>query len=125
MLEADLGECEMVATPAVAARIEALPFRRVANIDRLHPGIDTLVVVGGGTLIDAAKAWHVDKSPATRLVAIASLWGSGAEVSPVAVLDHDGEKDIRIGQEYVPDVNCRWPELADTIPQDLAKHACW
>jgi alcohol dehydrogenase class IV len=108
----------------VADRAKTLPFQRVEGLAALKSGIDTLIVIGGGSLLDEAKAWRVERSPGTRLIAIASLWGSGAEVSPVVVLDSGSEKDIRIGNEYIPDVNCHWPELAETIPPHLAKTAC-
>lgn len=86
--------------------------------------LDTLVVVGGGTRIDEAKIWRHEQRPGVRLVAVPSLWGSGAEASPVAVLSRDGEKDILMGDEFLPDVRCVVPELADTVPADTARHAC-
>ena len=49
--------------------------------------LDTLIVIGGGTLMDEAKIWRAHNAPGIRLIVIPSLWGSGAEVSPVAVLN--------------------------------------
>ncbi|MDT8322280.1 MAG: iron-containing alcohol dehydrogenase, partial [Xanthomonadales bacterium] len=114
----------VLATAAVADRLGEWPFERVADVSSLNAGLDTLIAVGGGSLIDRAKAWRVFESPRTRLIAIPSLWGSGAEVSPVVVLDREGEKDIHIGQEFVPDARCLWPELADSLPESLARHGC-
>src|SRR5690349_15346693 len=48
-------------------------------------GTKTLVVVGGGTLIDRVKLLRKTHRPALKLIAIPSIWGSGAEVSPIAV----------------------------------------
>jgi alcohol dehydrogenase class IV len=58
------------------------------------------------------------------LVAIPSLWGSGAEASPVAVTLEGGRKVIRLDPAYIPDVRVSWPELAESIPPLLARRAC-
>jgi alcohol dehydrogenase class IV len=122
--EAPLGHTALLATPAVSQRVRELPFDTVADLEELPAHLDTLIVVGGGTLLDRAKTWRVAQSPETRLVAIPSIWGSGAEVSPVAVVDRDGTKEIHIGDELIPDVRCLWPELAEGLPAALARHAC-
>lgn len=122
--EARLGHAALLATPSVAERAAVLPFERVAGLDDLPADLDTLIVIGGGRLIDEAKFWRARQAPRTRLIAVPSIWGSGAECSPVAVLDRDGAKEIHIGSEFLPDVRCLWPELADTIPETRARHAC-
>lgn len=114
----------VLVTAAVADRVREWPFEGVLEVASLGAGLDTLVVVGGGSLTDRAKAWRAFDSPRTRLIAIPSRWGSGAEVSPVVVLDRQGEKDIHMGQEFLPDVRCLWPELADGLPEALARHGC-
>ena len=124
MLNAPLGETALLATPAVSAKMGDLPFKKATGIDRLRTDLDTLIVVAGGTLIDQAKAWRASKAPNTKLIAIPSIWGSGAEVSPVAVLDRDGAKEIQVGDELIPDVRCLWLDLADSLPASRAKHAC-
>jgi alcohol dehydrogenase class IV len=124
LINAPLGETVLLATPAVSAKVRDLPFKKAKGIDGLRANLDTLIVVAGGTLIDQAKVWRASRAPNTRLIAIPSIWGSGAEVSPVAVLDRDGAKEIHIGDELIPDVRCLWPELADDLPSKLAKHAC-
>ena len=83
-----------------------------------------MVVIGGGTLLDTAKAWRADQSPATRLIAVPSIWGSGAEVSPIVVANVEGQKAIRMDDRFLPDHVVYWPELADDIPDDLARTAC-
>lgn len=121
---ANLGEVVVVTTPSVMNHVRelALPL----HPGRVFPpaGLDTVVVVGGGALLDTLKAWRVREAPDTRLVAIPSLWGSGAEVSPFAVLDKDDSKKIFSGEEYVPDVCVYWPELAASVPEHLARTAC-
>lgn len=125
LLGAQLGRVVLLATPSVSDRVtESLPFERVLDLDQLPEDLDTLIVVGGGTLLDRSKVWRAQHAPGIRLIAIPSLWGSGAEVSPVAVLDRKGEKEIRIGDELIPDIRCLWPELILSIPDDMARNAC-
>jgi alcohol dehydrogenase class IV len=124
LLEASLGSAALLATPAVAGRIRNLPFEEAGGLASLPADLDTLIVIGGGTLMDRAKHWRATRAPKTRLVAIPSIWGSGAEVSPVAVIDRGGAKEIHVGDEFLPDVRCVWPELADSLPEVLARHAC-
>ena len=107
------------ATPSAAARVnERLPF--AARSENMR----NLVVVGGGTMIDEAKRFVHDEAPQVRLIAIPTIWGSGAEASPVVVLNRGGAKEIRIGDEYLPHARAIWRELASTIPPDLARAAC-
>ncbi|MFC1796199.1 iron-containing alcohol dehydrogenase [Pseudomonadota bacterium] len=125
LLGAQLGQAILIATPSVIRRAtESLPFEQAEDFDRLPEGLDTLIVIGGGTLLDRSKVWRDRHAPGTRLIAIPSLWGSGAEVSPVAVLDNNGEKEILVGDEFIPDICCLWPELALTVPDRMARHAC-
>jgi alcohol dehydrogenase class IV len=93
-------------------------------LDEIPKSLDTLIVVGGGSLLDSAKVWRSRNAKDAKLIAIPSLWGSGAEVSPVAVLDHDGKKEILIGNELIPDIRCLLPQLVLTVPDRLARHAC-
>lgn len=125
LLDAELGRTVVLATQSVAERAaELLPFKQTAELDSLPNDLDTLIVIGGGSLMDEAKAWRADHAPTTRLIAIPSLWGSGAEVSPVAVLNRQGKKEIHVGDELIPDIRCLWPELAESIPEDMARYAC-
>ncbi|MBA2962922.1 MULTISPECIES: iron-containing alcohol dehydrogenase [Ramlibacter] len=84
--------------------------------------IHTVVVVGGGTLIDRAKLWRHRHSPATRLIAVPSLWGSGAEASPVAVESVAGRKVASMGVHLLPDARAVLPLLADLVPPRAARH---
>lgn len=125
LLQADLGKTASFATRSVAERVtKALPFKQVTDLNSLPDDLDSLIAIGGGSLIDEAKAWRVSQSPGVRLIAIPSLWGSGAEVSPVAILNRQGKKEIHVGEELVPDVRCLWPELANSIPENTVRYAC-
>jgi len=86
--------------------------------------LDALIVIGGGVLIDKAKVWRKENNPMMQLIAVPSIWGSGAENSPIAVLNEGGKKIIYIGPEFLPDVRVIWNELAEGLSEDLVKYAC-
>ena len=113
------------ATPSVRSAVRVgIPYPQVEPGEDLPPATRTLVAVGGGTLLDAAKVFRRERAPQVFLVAIPSIWGSGAEASPVAVISEGGRKVIRMGPEYLPDARVLWPSLAGTIPDRLARRAC-
>ena len=86
--------------------------------------LDSLIVSGGGVLIDEAKIWRNENNINLKLIAIPSIWGSGAENSKVAVKNDNGVKIIFVGEEYLPDVRVQWPELAEGLDDELLKNAC-
>lgn len=126
LLAEDFSNAVVWSTPSVRERSEStLPYPHRVPLAPLDANTRTLIVIGGGTLMDAAKVFRSERAPTVSLVAIPSIWGSGAEASPVAVgTGEDGRKVIRMGPEYVPDVRVQWPELAGSIPPRLARHAC-
>jgi alcohol dehydrogenase class IV len=91
--------------------------------DTPSPDADWLVVVGAGRMIDQAKALK-PAHPGLRLAVAPSLWGSGAEASPVVVLDDSGVKDIRIDAAALPELIIDVPEFAASVPVDRARLAC-
>ncbi len=92
--------------------------------EALGDDLDTLVVVGGGTLIDEAKFLARQREQNLRLIAVPTIWGSGAEASPVVVLNRDGKKEIHIDDKYLPDLIVDWPTVAESIAPQRAKEAC-
>jgi alcohol dehydrogenase class IV len=125
LLDAQLGRAMILATPSVAVRAAAtLPFELVTSFEKLPKNLDTLIAIGGGTLMDIAKVWRAHNAAGTQLIVVPSLWGSGAEVSPVAVLNQLDKKEIQIGDQFVPDICCYWPQLSQSIPDHLARYAC-
>jgi alcohol dehydrogenase class IV len=112
-------------TPSVAARVEErFRFSAWSPDLPLPASARTLIVIGGGTMIDEAKRLVHDDAPQMCLIAIPTIWGSGAEASPVVVLNRGGVKEIRLGNEYLPHARAIWSELASTIPPQLARAAC-
>lgn len=121
---ADLGRAALMTTPSVSGRAGELGIPLLDNDQWPETDIDTLVVVGGGTLIDRCKVWRARHAPGARLVAIPSLWGSGAEASPFAVIDNGEAKQVYTGPGYLPDAYLYWDALAESLPEDLIRNAC-
>jgi alcohol dehydrogenase class IV len=84
---------------------------------------DWLIAAGGGALLDFAKAARLERS-GLRLVLLPTIWGSGAEASPIIVSSHSGRKEIRIEPTAVPDAIVFWPDLGDTISPERQRAAC-
>ncbi|HEY7455244.1 MAG TPA: bifunctional acetaldehyde-CoA/alcohol dehydrogenase [Thermoleophilaceae bacterium] len=133
----------------VFAEIEPEPgedvIRRGARVlDELRP--DLLVAVGGGSVIDAAKAMRLfHESPgvsleeltlpfldarkrvahypeiehSVRLVAVPTTSGTGSEVSPAAVLTVGGRKLTLVDYSLVPDMAVVEPRLTLSMPKTL------
>jgi len=110
-------------TNSVADRLRAVGPWNVQTERPLLEEADWLLAVGGGTLIDQAKVLRA-QHPSVKLAALPTLWGSGAEASPIAVLNEDGRKVIRMGPEMLPDLIVSHSEFAKTVPSDALRHAC-
>ena len=125
LLDQDLGSVALWATPAARERVRAtLPWPITEGTQGIPAGTETLVVVGGGSLIDAAKRQRHESAPRVRLVAIPSIWGSGAEASPIVVTVGADRKEGRKDDGYLPDARVEWPELAADLPASLVRYAC-
>jgi alcohol dehydrogenase class IV len=113
-----------VPAPAVAWVTASARDRFAAAIDvpvvptgTLPEGTATLVACGGGTLLDAAKAAAKRRPDPVVLVAIPTLWGAGAEASPVVVLGDE----ITVDAAQLPDHVVLWPELTESVPAELRR----
>ena len=108
---------------------------------------ELIVAIGGGSVIDAAKAMRLlHESPELtlreltlpfldarkrvahypdgngrriRLAALPTTAGTGSEVSPAAVLTHAGRKVTLVDYSLVPDVAIVDPRLTLTLPPEL------
>jgi acetaldehyde dehydrogenase/alcohol dehydrogenase len=107
---------------------------------------DLLIAVGGGSVIDAAKAMRLfHESPeltldeltlpfldarkrvahypvidhSVRLVAVPTTAGTGSEVSPAAVLTVEGRKATLVDYSLVPDMAVVEPRLTLSMPPTL------
>jgi hypothetical protein len=100
-----------------------LPFATISDIERLPAGAEWVIVVGGGTLMDKVKYEVRERFPGTKIVAIPSLWGSGAHVSPIVVLN-GLEKRVYRNENFLPDAYVLAPELGESVSPALAKYSC-
>lgn len=110
-------------TPSVAVRLAKWTGWAVHVDPPALDSTDWFVAAGGGTLLDRAKILRCEH-PHVKLAALPTLWGSGAEASPIAVAVVDGKKVIRMAPELVPDLVIREPRFADTVPALLKAQAC-
>ncbi|MBO1032270.1 iron-containing alcohol dehydrogenase [Tessaracoccus sp. SD287] len=84
---------------------------------------DTVVALGGGSVLDTAKAIckvaaeHGD-SPRNGLVAIPSTSGSGSEVTSFAVItsEHPHRKVVLVSDDMAPTMAILDPEVTRTLP---------
>jgi acetaldehyde dehydrogenase/alcohol dehydrogenase len=113
-------------------------------LEKLRP--DLIVAVGGGSVLDAAKAMRLfhenpdltlaeltlpfldarkrvahypDSEHAVRLAAVPTTAGTGSEVSPAAVLTAGGRKLTLVDYSLVPDVAIVEPRLTLTMPPHM------
>lgn len=84
-------------------------------------GLATIIVIGSGTLIDHVK---LRRHTATSLIAVPTLWGSGAEASSVAVWTEDGKKKFRLDPALRPDAIGFDLRFAATVSPAQARAAC-
>ena len=114
----------VVASPSVRDRVaQLLPWPLVRDLADLPADLDGLIVAGGGDLIDRAKLLRRGR-PALRLAAMPTIWGSGAEASPIAVENTAVGKRIHVDPALLPDLIVTAPELGRTVSSERARHAC-
>ncbi|AEH24143.1 iron-containing alcohol dehydrogenase [Pyrococcus yayanosii] len=127
------------AEPTIDAVEELLP-----KVREFSP--DALVAIGGGSVIDVAKAVKVfydvpdvefDKVAffsrfqrpeplpklRTPLIAVPSTSGAGSEVSAATVIKKDGIKYTIVSPEITPDVAILDPRLPEKMPPEVAKNS--
>ena len=84
----------------------------------------TLVAIGGGSLIDRAKLVRKYEYPEVKLIAVPTLWGSGAECSSIAFANVNGVKQIEICELLKPDALVYSPVWLDSLTESLARWGC-
>ena len=123
----DLGSAVIWTIPPLVDKIKKVLQYPIIVYPSSFPdkyNLDSLIVVGGGMLIDESKIWRINNKSPIKLIAIPSIWGSGAENSRVAVKNENGKKIIFIGDEYLPDIRVQWTELAEDLDDNLIRNAC-
>lgn len=125
LLASDLNNAAVWTLSFLSGKVrERFPLPIVEASGTPPQGLTTVLVVGGGVLIDKAKVWRKQNNPEMRLIAVPSIWGSGAENSSIAVLNEGGKKVIFMGDQFLPDIRVVWGELAKELPSDLVRFAC-
>lgn len=103
---------------------KALPFPVVPMDAPLNADVDTIVAIGGGAFLDAAKlrAWRMESR--RRVVAVPTLWGSGAEASPIAIERAAGARQVVVDDGLVPRAVVYVAEFLQSVDAQRALSAC-
>ena len=100
-----------------------------ALVQKFQP--DTVVALGGGSVMDCAKAMIWFSGKPIPLVAIPTTSGSGSEVTDFSVLTYQGSKHPLVDKALLPAMAILDGDLLRTLPQsiladagyDIAAHA--
>ncbi|GHD33724.1 iron-containing alcohol dehydrogenase [Halioglobus pacificus] len=115
----------VISGPSQADRAHQLFHKPVHSYsDELPENVHLIIAIGGGTVIDNVKRLRMQQRPEATLVAIPTIWGSGAEVSPVMVVDSGSEKTIQLDEALRPDFYVSLPELGSTVGPQMQRFAC-
>jgi len=113
----------VISTESVADLVESsLSFPVVTDFHLLPKDVTTLIVVGGGTMMDAAKIMSLNDG--FDVIAIPSVWGSGAEVSPISVFTENGEKKHIMDDRLLPMARSSIPGLVERLSESLVQYGC-
>jgi alcohol dehydrogenase len=128
------------AAPRIEFRVWSGGEPRIAEVRELAAAMraarpDVIVAVGGGSVIDAARAaWLLYEHPSlglgveprvavpalrglARFAAVPTTAGAGSEVSSAVVLaDEGGQKVILVSGEFLPDIVILDPRASQTVP---------
>ena len=80
---------------------------------------DSIVVIGGGSAMDCAKAMTYFSNLDIPLIAIPTTSGSGSEVTDFAILTHNGVKHPLVDKKLQPHMAILESELLGEMPPSL------
>ena len=92
-----------------------------ALVQKFQP--DTVVALGGGSVMDCAKAMIYFSGKPIPLVAIPTTSGSGSEVTDFSVLTHKGSKYPLVDKALLPAMAILDGDLLRTLPPSLIADA--
>lgn len=95
----------------------SLAARGTARLKEFKP--DLVVALGGGSVMDCAKAMVYFSGLDARLIAIPTTSGSGSEVTNFAILTHEGVKHPLVDKKLLPEVAILDSELLKNLPKSL------
>lgn len=98
-----------------------LAAKGTALLQKFQP--DTVVAIGGGSVMDCAKAMVYFSGMSIPLVAIPTTSGSGSEVTDFSVLSHGGSKHPLVDKALQPVMAILDGDLLRTLPKTLIADA--
>lgn len=99
----------------------ALVARGCAELARMDA--DVVIALGGGSVLDCAKAMAFFHAKRPTLIAIPTTSGTGAEVTSFAILTHDGIKHPLVDARLRPNWAILDETLLTTLPASLIADA--
>ena len=94
-----------------------LAAKGTAALKKFQP--DTVVVLGGGSAMDCAKAMVYFSGLQVRFVAIPTSSGSGSEVTDFSILTHNGIKHPLVDDSLRPDLAILDDSFLQKLPAEL------
>lgn len=98
-----------------------LVARGCAELSRV--GADVVIALGGGSVLDCAKAMAYFSKTRPTLIAIPTTSGTGAEVTSFSILTHGGVKHPLVDARLRPDWAILDESLLTTLPPALVADA--
>ena len=98
-----------------------LAAKGTALVEKFQP--DTVVALGGGSVMDCAKAMVYFSGKQIPLVAIPTTSGSGSEVTDFSVLTHNGSKHPLVDKALQPAMAILDGDLLHTLPKSVIAEA--
>lgn len=98
-----------------------LAAQGTALVQKFQP--DAVVALGGGSVMDCAKAMIYFAGKPIPLVAIPTTSGSGSEVTDFSVLTHQGSKHPLVDRALLPAVAILDGDLLGTLPKSIVADA--
>ncbi len=95
----------------------ALAAEGAAICMRFKP--DLLIALGGGSVMDCAKAVWLASDRTGKLIAIPTTSGSGSEMTSFSILTHEGNKHPLVDPALRPDGAILDPALLAQLPKSL------
>ena len=98
-----------------------LAAKGTALVEKFQP--DAVVALGGGSVMDCAKAMVYFSGKSIPLVAIPTTSGSGSEVTDFSVLSHGGTKHPLVDKALQPMMAILDGDLLRTLPKGIVAEA--
>lgn len=99
----------------------SLVAQGLSRLQALAPQV--VIALGGGSVIDCAKAMVYFYASALTFVAIPTTSGTGSEVTSFSILTHDGVKHPLVDPALLPDIAILDERFVQKLPQPLIADA--